>query len=69
MGHFVLFVDVAEEDVGLADCRVPDYYQFYQVVVFFLISALGHNDYSKTTEIMRFSFHHQPFKLESHIFE
>ena len=69
MGHFVLLVDVAEEDVGLADCCVSDYHQLYQVVVFFLISALGHNDYSKTTEIMRFSFHHQSFKLECHIFE
>lgn len=68
VGHFILFVNVAEEDVGLADCCVPDYHQFYQVVVFFLISALGHNDYSKTTEIMRFSFYHQHFKLECHIF-
>ena len=69
VGHFILLVDVAEEDVGLADCCVSDYHQLYQVVVFFLISALGHNDYSKTTEIMRFSFHHQSFKLEWHIFE
>lgn len=40
--HLVLLVDVAQQDVGLPHCRVPDDHQLHQVVVLLLVTPLGH---------------------------
>ena len=42
VGHLVLLVDVPQQNVRLAHRRVPDYHQLHQVVVFLLVSSLGH---------------------------
>ena len=49
--HFVLLVDVAQEDVGFPDCGVPNDDQLDQVVVLLFVPSLSHNNY-KLTEIV-----------------
>ena len=42
VGDFVLFVSVAEEDIGFADCRVTDDDNLDKVVVLLLLATFGH---------------------------
>ena len=51
MTHFILLVDVAEEDVCFSDCSISDDDELDQVVVLLFVSSFSHNHY-KLTEIV-----------------